>query len=106
VNVTAVARCWSTLTKPTDRPSEPKAPERCYSLNYLPGQRLDFESPEALARAMMAIRAGTPVIVRDERDGAKQVLWAPGDEDRTSIQSALKFLGTPFRPLSWFVSRS
>ena len=45
------------------------------------GTQLDFETREALARAVQAIRAGTPVIVRDERDGTKQVLWAPGDED-------------------------
>ncbi len=45
------------------------------------GHRLDFESPEALARAVAQIRAGTPIVVRDELDGTKQVLWAPGDDD-------------------------
>ena len=45
------------------------------------GTQIDFDSPEALARAVAQMRSGTPVIVRDERDGTKQVLWAPGDED-------------------------
>ena len=45
------------------------------------GTHLDFETAEALARAVAQMRSGTPVIVRDERDGSKQVLWAPGDED-------------------------
>jgi hypothetical protein len=45
------------------------------------GSHLDFETPEALARALGSMRAGTPLIVRDERDGTKQVVWAPGDED-------------------------
>jgi hypothetical protein len=44
-------------------------------------QRLDFESPEALANAIQHMRAGTPLIVRDEKDGSRAVLWAPGDED-------------------------
>ena len=44
------------------------------------GQRLDFDSPEALARAVQHMRAGTPLIVRDEK-GQQRVLWAPGDED-------------------------
>ncbi len=30
---------------------------------------------------MALIRAATPVVVLDERDGTKQVVWAPGDED-------------------------
>ena len=45
------------------------------------GAQLDFESPEALERALGAMQGGTPVVVRDEREGSRQVLWAPGDED-------------------------
>ena len=45
------------------------------------GERMDFDTPEALARAVQSVRAGTPLVVRDERDGTKQVLWAPGDVD-------------------------
>ena len=45
------------------------------------GQRLDFDSPEALARAVQSIRAGTPIVVRDEKSGEREVVWAPGDED-------------------------
>jgi hypothetical protein len=44
------------------------------------GSQLDFEDAQALARAVQQMRSGTPLIVRDERDGTKQVLWAPGDE--------------------------
>jgi hypothetical protein len=44
------------------------------------GSQLDFETPEALERALGAMKGGTPLVVRDERDGSKQVLWAPGDE--------------------------
>jgi hypothetical protein len=44
------------------------------------GQRLDFDSPEALARAMTLVRAGTPIVVMSEETGEKQVVWAPGDE--------------------------
>jgi hypothetical protein len=45
------------------------------------GSSLSFDGPEALARAVQTIRAGTPVVVRDERDGSRAVLWAPGAED-------------------------
>ena len=48
---------------------------------FPPGKRLDFENPEALANALQHIRAGTPIIMRDEKDGSRAVLWAPGDED-------------------------
>jgi hypothetical protein len=45
------------------------------------GARLDFETPEALARAVAQIKAGTPIVVRSEQTGERQVVWAPGDED-------------------------
>ena len=45
------------------------------------GSQMDFDSVEALTRAVQSIRAGTPLIVRDERDGTKQVVWAPGDDE-------------------------
>ena len=45
------------------------------------GQRLDFDSPEALARAVAQIKSGTPIVVRSEKDGSREIVWAPGDED-------------------------
>ena len=51
------------------------------SVEFPNGSQIDFESPEALARAVQNMRAGTPLIVRDEKDGSRAVLWAPGDED-------------------------
>ena len=36
-----------------------------------PDSQLDFESPQALERALGAMRGGTPLVVRDERDGTK-----------------------------------
>jgi hypothetical protein len=45
------------------------------------GLQLDFENAEALARAVQQIRAGTPIVVRSEKDGSREVIWAPGDED-------------------------
>jgi len=45
------------------------------------GQRLDFESPEALARVLAQIKAGTPIVVRDEKSGEREILWTPADED-------------------------
>ena len=42
------------------------------------GSQIDFESPEALANAIQHMRAGTPLIVRDQKDGSRAVLWAPG----------------------------
>ena len=44
------------------------------------GAQLDFETPEAFERALGAMRAGTPVIVRDEKSGQREIVWAPGDE--------------------------
>ena len=45
------------------------------------GTEMCFDSPEALARAVQSIRAGTPIVVRSEKDGSREVVWAPGDED-------------------------
>ena len=45
------------------------------------GTHLDFDTPEALANAIQHMRAGTPLIVREKKDGSRAVLWAPGDED-------------------------
>jgi hypothetical protein len=45
------------------------------------GSSLSFDSPEALVRAVQNIRAGTPIVVRSEKDGSREVLWAPGDLD-------------------------
>lgn len=49
------------------------------TVEFPSGSILSFDSHEAPARAQ--IRAGTPLTVRDERDGTKQVLWAPEDFD-------------------------
>ena len=45
------------------------------------GSQIDFETPEALARAVQNIKSGTPIVVRDEKSGEREVVWAPGDED-------------------------
>ena len=45
------------------------------------GSQIDFDSPEALANAIQHIRAGTPIVVRSEKDGSREVLWAPEDLD-------------------------
>jgi hypothetical protein len=45
------------------------------------GNQLDFETPEALARAVAQIRGGIPIIVRSEKDGSREVLWAPENLD-------------------------
>lgn len=34
-----------------------------------------------MSSALGAMKGGTPLVVRDERDGSKQVVWAPGEED-------------------------
>jgi hypothetical protein len=44
------------------------------------GQRLDFETPEALANAVQHVRAGTPIVIRDEKSGEREIVWAPCDE--------------------------
>jgi hypothetical protein len=51
------------------------------TVEFPSGSSLSFESPEALARAVQNIRAGTPIVVRSEKDGSREVLWAPGAED-------------------------
>jgi hypothetical protein len=28
-----------------------------------------------------SIAAGTPVVVRDEKSGLREIVWAPGDDD-------------------------
>jgi hypothetical protein len=45
------------------------------------GSQMDFETPEALARAVAQIRGGIPIVVRSEKDGSREVLWAPEDVD-------------------------
>jgi len=45
------------------------------------GQRLDFDTPEALAQAVQNIKVGTPIVVRSEQTGECHVVWAPGDDD-------------------------
>ena len=45
------------------------------------GSQMDFETPEALARAVQTMRAGTPLVVRDEKSGQIEILWAPSDQD-------------------------
>jgi len=50
------------------------------ALEFPSGTQLHFETPEALARAVAQIKAGTPVVVRDEKDGSRAIVWAPGDD--------------------------
>jgi hypothetical protein len=45
------------------------------------GVQLDFEDAEALARAVRNIRGGIPIVVRDEKSGRREIVWAPGDEN-------------------------
>ena len=44
------------------------------------GSLMDFENAEALALALQRMREGKPIVVRDEKDGTREVLWAPEDE--------------------------
>jgi hypothetical protein len=44
------------------------------------GAELVFDSTEAFARAVAQIRSGTPIVIRDEKSGQREVVWAPGDE--------------------------
>jgi len=52
-----------------------------FAVEFATGQRLLFDSAEALARTVATLRSGVPLIVRDERTGQREVLWAPEDED-------------------------
>jgi len=51
------------------------------SVEFPNGFQLAFETPEALAKAVQNIRAGTPIVVRDEKSGQREVVWAPEDLD-------------------------
>jgi hypothetical protein len=42
---------------------------------------LTSRPPEALTGALAQIRSGTPLVVRDEGSGQREVLWAPEDQD-------------------------
>jgi hypothetical protein len=42
------------------------------SVEFPNGSQIDFETPEALARAVAQIRAGTPIVVRSEKDGSRE----------------------------------
>ena len=50
-------------------------------MSFPSGAQLAFESPEALARAVATIKSGTPIVVRSEQTGEREVVWAAGDED-------------------------
>jgi hypothetical protein len=52
------------------------------TVEFPSGSSLSFDSSQALARAVQQIRAGTPIIARSEKDGRREIVWAPGDEDR------------------------
>ena len=58
-----------------------KGRESCCTLSFPTGPDFDFETPEALANAIQHIKAGTPIVVRDEKTRRREVVWAPGDED-------------------------
>jgi hypothetical protein len=44
------------------------------------GAHIDFETIEGLFSALEHIRARKPIIIRSEKDGGRQVLWAPEDD--------------------------
>ena len=44
------------------------------------GSHMDFENAEALELALQRMREGKPIVVRDEKDGSREVLWSPEDE--------------------------
>ena len=44
------------------------------------GPHIDFETIESLISALHQIRARKPIIIRSEKDGVRQVLWAPEDD--------------------------
>ena len=62
-------------------PSKPKVIVMKFAVELPSGSQLYFETPEALERALGTMRGGTPLVIRDERDGSKQVLWAPSDDN-------------------------
>ena len=41
---------------------------------------IDFETIEGLFSALEHIRDRTPITIRSEKDGVRQVLWAPEDD--------------------------
>ena len=41
------------------------------------GQQIDFETPEALERALGTMRGGTPLVVRDERTARNRCCGRP-----------------------------
>ena len=43
--------------------------------------RMDFESIEALERAIRSTRDRVPLVIRDEHEGSCEIVWAPGDQD-------------------------
>jgi len=44
------------------------------------GTYIDFETVEGLFSALEHIRDRKPIIIRSEKDGVRQVLWAPEDD--------------------------
>jgi hypothetical protein len=50
-------------------------------MSVLNGTQLTFEDAEALTKAVQCRRAGTPIIVRSEKDGRREVVWSPEDVD-------------------------
>lgn len=56
------------------------------TLEFPNGTHIDFENAEALALALQQMREGKPIIVRDEKDGGHEMLWAP--EEMRDISSS------------------
>jgi hypothetical protein len=44
------------------------------------GAYIDFETIEGLFSGLEHIRDRKPIIIRSEKDGVRQVLWAPEDD--------------------------
>lgn len=50
------------------------------SLDLPSGSHIDFDTIEGLAQALKKIREGKPIVIRSDKDGVPEVLWAPEDE--------------------------
>ena len=64
-------------------------------LEFPNGAHIDFETIEGLFSALEHIRDRKPIIIRSEKDGVRQVLWAP--RGRPLIP---QLIPQPFKPPS------
>jgi hypothetical protein len=74
------ARAYSAkAASPSARGSE-KEFHSMLRLDLPNGTHMDFENAEALELALQRMREGKPIVVRDQKDGGPEVLWAPEDD--------------------------